>query len=54
MAELVQEDKIDLDVLYSAESLGRITRKIANLVGNTTVLMCVYEYSMYMHTYLTS
>ena len=36
MAELATEDRIDLDVLYSVESLNRITNKIAKLVSDVT------------------
>ena len=49
MAELVQEDKIDLEMLFSAESFDRITRRIAKLVGicayvYTVVITCIYIY----------
>ena len=33
MAELAQEDRIDLDMLYSTEFLNKVTKSIANLVS---------------------
>ena len=54
MAELAEEDRIDLDMLYSAKFLSNITRRIANLVSNLTycdvMYMCIVCTCVRAHT----